>query len=79
MCENCEKLIGMPGNKKACVVLVNDYPDYPDYDYGPMVLKQYSDGCPLSFTTPELKIPSTQRIYGIGDIKFCPFCGEKLY
>lgn len=51
-----------------------------NYFYGFMEVNHDDVGTPEAFIKQEVEIESTGRIYGMPiPIKYCPFCGEKLY
>lgn len=86
MCEKCDKLVNIPSNKKALQYLVNwekDRDGLNDAEYFKMFIEvnhnEYTEE-PEAFIKSEIKIDSSQLIYGQTiDIKYCPFCGRKLY
>ena len=82
MCEKCRGLIGISKDKKASVLLFDDTKITFDANYfhGFMEVNHEDDGTPYAFIKEEVEIASTGRSYGIAiSIKYCPFCGEKLY
>lgn len=86
MCEKCDKLINISSNKKALQYLANwekDRDGLNDAEYFKMFMEvnhnEYTEE-PEAFIKSEIKIDSSQLIYGQTiDIKYCPFCGRKLY
>lgn len=86
MCEKCDKLVNVPSDKKAWQFLADwqkDRDGLNDAEYFRMFMELNHDeytGEPEAFIKSEIKIESSQLIYGQTiDIKYCPFCGRKLY
>lgn len=86
MCEKCDKLVNVANNKKAWQYLANwekDRDGLNDAEYFKMFMEvnhnEHTEE-PEAFIKSEIKIDSSQLIYGQTiDIKYCPFCGRKLY
>lgn len=81
MCKICKKLIGTPKDKKSKVKLFYGEKAY-DANYYEVIMELDHDdnGDPFAFIKHEVQIRSTGRVYGKPIfIKYCPFCGEKLY
>lgn len=81
-CKKCESLKNVPVDQKAISMLF----DYSDISYdcnwfkGYMELNHNGDGSPYAFIKTEVTIESTGRSYDATEyIKYCPYCGEKLY
>lgn len=82
MCEKCRNLINIPKDKKAKTMLFDESEKTFDanYFYGFMEVNHDDTGTPEAFIKQEVEIESTGRSYGIPiPIKYCPFCGAKLY
>lgn len=82
MCKKCEKLLNVPKDKKARVILfdVSDKAVDVNEFVGFMEINHHDDGTPYAFIKQDVEITSTGRSYGIPlYIQYCPFCGEKLF
>ncbi|MFQ9564165.1 MAG: hypothetical protein ACLR0A_18350 [Faecalibacillus intestinalis] len=86
MCKICDKIVGIPSDKKSLVELFNwqkDRDNLNDAEYFRMFMELNHDEHtkePYAFIKTEIKIESTELMYGNSvDIKYCPFCGRKLY
>lgn len=81
-CEKCKNLLNVPKNKKAWTVLK----EYENKGYikkyeQKLVLDHDDKGNPFAFITSQ-SIVDLQNFWEndvVEDIKYCPFCGEKLY
>lgn len=86
MCKICDKIVGTPSDKKSLVELFDwqkDRDNLNDAEYFRMFMELNHDEYtkePYAFIKTEIKIESTELMYGNSvDIKYCPFCGRKLY
>lgn len=86
MCKMCDKIVGIPSDKKSLVELFDwqkDRDNLNDAEYFRMFMELNHDEYtkePYAFIKTEIKIESTELMYGNSvDIKYCPFCGRKLY
>lgn len=80
MCEKCKKLLNVPKDKKAETVLFDVPAHDAEYFHGFMMVNHEDDGTPYAIIKQDVRIESTGRCYGMPIfIKYCPFCGEKLY
>lgn len=86
MCKICDKIVGIPSDKKSLVKLFDwqkDRDNLNDAEYFKMFMEVNHDEYtkePYAFIKAEIKIESTELVYGNSvDIKYCPFCGRKLY
>lgn len=86
MCKMCDKIVGIPSDKKAYVKLFDwekDRDKLNDAEYFEMEMgvnhEEYTKE-PYAIIRTEIKIESTELVYGNSVyIKYCPFCGRKLY
>lgn len=79
MCRECENLLNVAINKKETTVLKDGRAIDTTEDKWIMQLNRHEDGTPHAFMAHHLTIESTQRCYNTSlDIRYCPFCGEKL-
>jgi hypothetical protein len=75
MCDQCEKLLNVPSDKKSIVTLKDRSSVSIDADENKLIMGV--DGTP--FIAHLLIIKSTERYYGMSiDIAYCPFCGQRL-
>lgn len=81
MCKKCENLIRCTKDHKATTVLVEE-PAY-DTSVNKMIMQiNHNEETKESyaFISDHIEIESSGRCYGNAiDIRYCPFCGEKLY
>lgn len=86
MCKMCDKLVGIPSDKKSLVNLFNwekEKDRLNDAKYFRMFMEvNHNEHTkePYAFIKAEIEIESSELSYGNSvDIKYCPFCGRKLY
>lgn len=86
MCKMCDKLRSVPDDKKAWEYLFNwekEKDRLNDAEFFRMFMEVNHDEYtkePEAFIKTEIKIESSGLTYGeYVDIKYCPFCGRKLY
>jgi hypothetical protein len=78
MCEKCEKLLNVPSNKKATVILNSSDSIGAKVDETIMQLNHKDNGTPYVFITHTLVLDNDRTYSHPIDIKYCPFCGEQL-
>lgn len=86
MCKMCDKVKNVPSDKKSYVKLFDwqkGRDKLNDAEYFEMEMgvnhEEYTKE-PYATIRAELKIESTELVYGNSVyIKYCPFCGDKLY
>lgn len=86
MCRMCDKLVNVSDDEKALKFLFNwekEKDGLNDAEYFNMFMgvdhNEHTKE-PEAFIKAEIKIESSQLTYGQAvDIKYCPFCGRKLY
>ncbi len=86
MCKICDKLKNVSSDKKAWEYIFNwekEKDRLNDAEYFRMFMEVNHDEYtkePYAFIKSEIKINSSNLVYGNSiDIKYCPFCGDKLY
>lgn len=84
MCDKCKNLLNLPNDKKAWTHLFNYKEDeLNDANHFKMIMEVNHDEetkKPYAFIATDIEIKSTGLTYGNSiDIKYCPFCGQKLY
>lgn len=78
MCKKCEELIKVPEGRKAWTVLDECIPYGGKLSKTIMLVDHYKGGIKDAFIA-HTTILEDDRNYGtVIDIKYCPFCGQKL-
>lgn len=82
MCGKCVNIVNLEKNTNTKTLLFDESAKSIDVNYffGFMGASNDENGDKEAYIKQEVSIKSTNRCYGICiPIKYCPFCGEKLY